>query len=85
MKEFENGVLTKMAKDLFREERAINRLDGWFLVQEINLRMADKFESKEIEKAEILKEVARTLPLSVSNNAVFVGTQRDSFARSYAL
>ena len=85
MKEFKNGVLTKMAKDLFREERAINRLDGWFLAQEINLKMTGKFESKEIEKAETLKEIAKTLPISVSNNAVFVGTQRDSFARSYAL
>lgn len=85
MMEFKKGELTKMAKELFREERALMRLDGWFLVQEINLSMAGKFESKEIEKAETLKEVARKLPLSVSNNAIFVGTQRDSFARSYAL
>ena len=49
------------------------------------MRMEGSFASREIEKAEILKETARTLPLSVSENAVFVGTQRDSFARSYAL
>ncbi len=82
---FEKGEMTRMAKALFKEERAIKRLDGWFLAQEVQMRMEGSFASREIEKAEILKETARTLPLSVSENAVFVGTQRDSFARSYAL
>ncbi|MBP3359915.1 MAG: hypothetical protein J6N52_03605 [Clostridia bacterium] len=85
MKEFKKGELTRMAKALFREERAIDRLDGWFLVLEIQLRMVGVCGSKEIEKAEVLKETARILPISVSDNAVFAGTQRDSFARSYAL
>lgn len=49
------------------------------------MKMAGRFESREIDKAEALKETVRTLPLDVSENAVFVGTQRDSFARSYAL
>lgn len=85
MKGFESKKITEMAKKLFREERDIKRLDGWFLAQEVQMRMAGQFESRETEKAEILKEVARTLPLSVSENAIFAGTQRDSFARSYAL
>ncbi len=85
MKEFNKGELTLMAKELFKEERKINRLDGWFIVQEINLELMGKYDSKEIEKAETLKEVAKRLPLSVSDNAIFVGTQRDAFARSYAL
>ena len=26
--------ITQMAKDLFREERNLKRLDGWFLIKE---------------------------------------------------
>ena len=26
--------ITQMAKDLFREERSLKRLDGWFLIKE---------------------------------------------------
>ncbi|MDD6799541.1 MAG: pyruvate formate lyase family protein [Firmicutes bacterium] len=85
MIEFKKGELTEMAKALFKEERAIKRLDGWFLVQETQMKMAGRFASHEIDKAEALKETVKILPLNVSNNAVFVGTQRDSFARSYAL
>ena len=28
---YAKGEITKMAKELFREERAKKRLDGWFL------------------------------------------------------
>ena len=30
--------VTEMAKALFREERALKRLDGWFLMKESNMR-----------------------------------------------
>ncbi len=76
-----------MAKDLFREERALMRLDGWFLSKEI--RMKHEGETVGMSESEaagwLLKKVAEELPLSVSDNAIFVGTQRDAFARSYAL
>ncbi len=85
MKEFKKGQLTQMAKALFREERALTRLDGWFITQEITAEHKSHAQSKEIEKAELLLEIAEKLPLSVSENAVFAGTQRDAFARSYAL
>ena len=76
-----------LAKELFREERALTRLDGWFLIKEMR-RESDAALShlSPVEKAgEQLKIIAKGLPLSISPHAVFVGTQRDAFARSYAL
>lgn len=75
------------AKSLFAEERKIMRLDGWFLLREA----ASAFEEKHCEMppvirtAKALQEAVRMLPLSISGHAVFAGTQRDAFARSYAL
>lgn len=80
-------LLTKMAKSLFEEERKINRLDGWFLAKEIEMNNEDRFNGldEEMKKAYLLVEVCKNIPLSVSSNAIFVGTQRDAFARTYAL
>lgn len=79
--------LTEMAKALFKEERARKRLDGWFLSKEI--RIAHEAECKDepaaVQAAYLLKKVCEELPLSISENAIFAGTQRDAFARSYAL
>lgn len=84
---FKKGEISKMAKELFKEERSLQRLDGWFLTKEIEMQEASKYsgESDEIKKAHLLCEVIKGLPLSLSDNAIFVGTQRDAFARSYAL
>ncbi|PHV70481.1 hypothetical protein CS063_10355 [Sporanaerobium hydrogeniformans] len=82
---YKKGEMTRLAKKLFEEERQIKRLDGWFLAQEIQMQMEGKYKDREIKAAESLKEIVRTIPLSVSDYAIFVGTQRDSFARSYAL
>ena len=84
---FDTSKMIQMAKALFAEERRIDRLDGWFLAKEIEMLAFGKYEGldKEIKKAHLLCEVARKIPLSLSENAVFVGTQRDAFARSYAL
>ena len=84
---YKNGEITDMAKKLYQEERATLRLDGWFLVKEIEAAAEVKYEgySKEEKKAYLLNEVLRAIPLSLSDNAIFVGTQRDAFAKSYAL
>lgn len=84
---FESGKLTAMAKELYREERAIKRLDGWFIIKEIEAQSENKYlqYGKEERKALVLRDVLKTMPLSVSDNAIFVGTQRDAFAKSYAL
>ncbi|MBQ7337506.1 MAG: hypothetical protein IJW40_03520 [Clostridia bacterium] len=79
--------ITTLAKELFREERATMRLDGWFYIKEIR-RDSDAALSHlpPVEKAgEQLKIIAEKLPISISQYAVFAGTQRDAFARSYAL
>ncbi len=79
--------ITEYAKLAFREERAIDRLDGWFLVKETEYKNADRFLSDhpEVRKSKLLLEVVKELPLSIGEHAVFAGTQRDAFARTYAL
>ena len=82
-----NTQITQMANELFREERARTRLDGWFFIKQLQRRCHAEFADLPPQQraAETLKTVARELPLSISKNAVFAGTQRDAFARSYAL
>lgn len=80
-------ILTQKAKALFAEERQTKKiLNGWFLAKEI---AADASQGKilsEEEKATLeLEAVIDQLPLEISDNAVFAGTQRDAFAASYAL
>ena len=76
-----------LAKSRFREERNTKRLDGWFIVKEIAKDCDVKFKNlpSAIKAAETLREIAKKLPVSISEYAVFAGTQNDSFARSYAL
>ncbi len=80
--------VTEMARALFKEERALKRLDGWFLARE-SARRADESGAsglqKEMRAALELDRIIDELPLSISENAVFAGTQRDAFARTYAL
>ncbi len=81
------SVMTDMAKALFREEREIKRLDGWFLVKESYMKHEKETAGmSEVRRAAVLlRHAVEELPLSLSKNAVFAGTQRDAFARSYAL
>ena len=78
---------TDMAKALFKEERAIPRLDGWFLAREAARRSDESHPgvSEEMQAAFALSQIVRDIPISLSDNAVFAGTQRDAFARTYAL
>lgn len=84
---YKSGELTAMAKALFHEERQIKRLDGWFIAKETEMLADEKYSecSPEVKKAHLLCEVLREIPISLSENAIFVGTQRDAFAKSYAL
>ena len=84
---YANGEITAMAKALYQEERCIKRLDGWFRIKEIEADAEAKYSScgKEEKKAHLLCETLKAMPLSISDNAIFVGTQRDAFAKSYAL
>jgi len=76
-----------MAKALFREERARTRLDGWFLIRESYAAGEEKYArlSPEERAANLLYDALSALPISISPHALFAGTQRDAFARSYAL
>jgi len=79
--------LDAKADALFGNERSLKRLDGWFLVQEIRMKCAGLYGDlhPEIAAAKTLMRVVEDLPLSIDNSAVFAGTQRDAFARTYAL
>lgn len=79
--------ITEMAKQLFAEKRANKRLDGWFIAKETELRLSKELqgENEEIKKAVILREICKTIPISISDCQIFAGTQDDAFARSYAL
>ena len=82
-----NERLVNTAHLLFQEERARNRLDGWFYMKEIEYeyREEDASCSEEIRSANRLRRAAELLPLTLSEFSIFAGTQRDAFARSYAL
>lgn len=84
---YKSGEITTKAKALYQEERKIMRLDGWFLAKEIEMNNSSKYEGldEEVKKAYLLCDVLREIPISLSDNAIFVGTQRDAFARTYAL
>ena len=84
---YKSGELTKMAKALYREEREIKRLDGWFVAKETEMLADEKYKDclQEVKKAHFTCEILKRIPISLSDNAVFVGTQRDAFAKSYAL
>lgn len=79
--------ITEMAKSLFAEKRAGNRLDGWFIAKEKELELSKVYENEneEVKKALILRDVIKTIPLYISDYQLFAGTQDDAFARSYAL
>ena len=79
--------ITEMAKSLFAEKRAGNRLDGWFIAKEKELELSKAYagENEEVKKALILRDIIKTIPIYLSDYQIFAGTQDDAFARSYAL
>ena len=81
------SAVVDMARALFREERARKRLDGWFLLREAYARNEEKYAAlPPVERAaNLLYDALKELPISISEHALFAGTQRDAFARSYAL
>ena len=82
-----SAQLMQLAKDLFAEERQEKKiLNGWFLSREIAADASEGWALNEEEKAALeLEAVIDRLPLEISPNAIFAGTQRDAFAASYAL
>lgn len=83
--------LSKQVESLLVEKHEMTRLDGWFLTQEIRMRTLQEIRKNGNEMPEVIKHanlfdaVCRELPISISSNAVFAGTQDDAFARTYAL
>jgi hypothetical protein len=84
---YSNEALRQKAESLFKEQRDLKRLDGWFLIKELQMRDEKELGAldPEMRAAQMLKKVVAELPLSISEHAVFAGTQNDAFARTYAL
>ncbi len=87
MYNFDPVKTTEKANLLFKEERAINHLEGWFIIKETEQKYDEEFKNLPLmlRFAEKFRKAVEALPLSISDNAIFAGTQRDAFARSYAL
>ena len=88
IEEFLNAEeITDLAKKRFKEERATDHLEGWFLAKEIQRKCDAEYASDpdciRIARTEV--RVAQELPLWLSDYHIFAGTQDDAFARSYAL
>lgn len=84
---YTTGELEDLAKKLYEKERNITRLDGWFLTREVYEKtMAECGDIPHVLKtARALRAVIAELPLYIDENNIFAGTQRDAFAKSYAL
>ena len=79
--------ITELAKARFKEERALNHLEGWFLAREIAMECDRTFASEPdcIRIGRTLVEVMTRIPLTLGDYHLFAGSQDDAFARSYAL
>lgn len=79
--------LEPMAKRLFENERKIDRLDGWFFIKEIYESVMSELSDLPhvIKTAKALERCCEMLPIYIDQNSIFAGTQRDAFAKSYAL
>ena len=80
--------ISEKAKKLYKEERVSHKiLNGWFLSREIAWQADQSLKNlcPELRAACELEAVIDALPLEISDNAIFAGTQRDAFAASYAL
>ncbi len=79
--------ITDLAKARFKEERAIDHLEGWFLAREIAMECDVKFKDEPdcIRISKTLIEVMKHIPLFLGEYHLFAGSQDDAFARSYAL
>lgn len=79
--------ISQRADQLFWEERNGGQLTGWFTIKQIQKKYepetAGMFPME--AAAVLLRHVCEELPISISDHAIFAGTQRDAFASSYAL
>ncbi|MCI8417565.1 MAG: hypothetical protein HFI33_08765 [Lachnospiraceae bacterium] len=84
---YKAGQIGEKARKLFAQERDLGRLDGWFLARETGYLHREELEKlpEELAAARRLELIIDMLPLTISEHAVFAGTQRDAFARTYAL
>lgn len=75
---YKEGEIGKKAEKLFREERSLQRLDGWFLARETAYLNEEELGRLPAEMAAAVKldKVIDVMPLSISEHAVFAGTIR---------
>ena len=81
-------AMSSKAKKLYDEERNNHKiLNGWFQSREIAADTDEEINEKNpsLRAAAELSAIIEKLPLEISDNAIFAGSQRDAFAASYAL
>ena len=85
-KEINSVRLPAWRRRCFGRKGETGRLDGWFYAREAAMEDVppDDLPSEPRACAELARMI-EALPISLSENAVFAGTQRDAFARTYAL
>ena len=79
---------SELADGFYQEQKGTTVMNGWFRVLEIHKEASPDIPaaaSLERQAALRLKAVAEKLPLSISDYAVFAGSQNDAFSSSYAL
>jgi choline trimethylamine-lyase len=84
----DSRYLGEKADLFFHEQKRTSVLNGWCNVLEIRMHESQSIKpdlSLEKKAAMQLIAIVEKLPLTLSDHAVFVGTQNDSFSRSYAL
>ena len=66
---YDAAELTTLAKERFKEERALNHLEGWFLAKEIAMECDEKFKDEPdcIRIAKTQVEVMKKIPLTVGD------------------
>jgi formate C-acetyltransferase len=80
--------LNQLAHELFTEKRNHEKLRGWFLMRELAAEYQEKNPGetfRPLAAANALRYAIEHLPLDISSNAIFAGTQADAFSESYAL
>ena len=80
--------LDELALNFFMEKKTREKLQGWFLMRELFSQYRGQNPGqthRPLMAAQSLRYAIERLPLDISSNAIFAGTQADAFSESYAL
>lgn len=75
--------IARMAKALYKEERARKKLDDWFGLREIRMNRESEYQDlPPVEReAKLLTSVVLDIPLEIGAKQIFAGSQHCAFSR----